>query len=202
MRKGVIYKITSPSNKVYIGQTVNKTKRFSKYKMLECKKQIKLYNSFLKYGFNNHKIEVIEDCNIDLLNERERYWQDFYNVTELGLNCKLTETNDKSGFVSQETKNKISKYVTENPIRYWKGKSLLFCAKYKMRLAKLGKKQTKENIQKSRDNRTIKFYVLDTELGIFYNSIKDVSNIYNINYNTLMKKLNGHKRNNTKFIKL
>ena len=202
MRKGVIYKITSPSNKVYIGQTLNKTKRFSRYRTLKCKKQIRLYNSFVKYGFNNHKIDIIEQCSIDLLNERERYWQDFYNVLQDGLNCKLTETNDKSAIISNETKSKISNYVKENPVTYWKGKTLLFCAKYKMRLAKLGKKQTKEHIQKVIDSKPITYYILDSELGIFYTSYKEVSNIYNINLNTLTHKLNGYKKNNTKFIKI
>jgi len=44
------------------------------------------------------------------LNERERYWQDFYDVIgENGLNCRLTITTDKSGRFSEETKLKISK---------------------------------------------------------------------------------------------
>jgi len=100
-----IYKITSPSNRVYVGQSVNIEQRISKYKILNnCKNQIKLYNSFLKYGTNKHVFEIIEECNIELLNEKERYWQDFYNVLNNGLNCKLTRTKDKSGKHSEETK--------------------------------------------------------------------------------------------------
>jgi hypothetical protein len=45
-----------------------------------------------------------------MLNERERYWQDFYNVlSENGLNCRLTTSNDRSGKLSDETKKKMSK---------------------------------------------------------------------------------------------
>jgi len=91
-----IYKITSPSNKVYVGQSINIKKRFNQYeKKQNVSEQKKLYNSFLKYGVENHLFEVIEECDIDLLNERERYWQDFYDVLKKGLNCRLTKSNDK-----------------------------------------------------------------------------------------------------------
>ena len=41
-------------------------------------------------------MEVIEECEIGQLNERERYYQEFYNVLSVnGLNCQLVKTNDK-----------------------------------------------------------------------------------------------------------
>lgn len=54
-----IYKIISPSGKIYIGQSVNITRRFKQYKRLQCPQQTHLYNSFLKYGVNYHKFEVV-----------------------------------------------------------------------------------------------------------------------------------------------
>ena len=46
-----IYKIVSPSEKIYIGQSINIEKRWEKnYKTLKCKTQTKLYNSLKKYG--------------------------------------------------------------------------------------------------------------------------------------------------------
>lgn len=104
-----IYKITSPNGKVYIGQSINIEKRFNTYYKLHCKSQIILYNSFVKYGIENHKFEILEECLVKNLNIRERFYQDNYNVLEKGLNCKLTHTNNKSGFVSIETKIKMSK---------------------------------------------------------------------------------------------
>ena len=104
-----IYKITSPSNKIYIGQSVNIEKRFTSYKRMYVKneKQTKLHRSFLKYGFENHSFEVVEECEIIYLNESERYWQEFYDCLNSGLNCVLTKTTDKSGKVSKETLLKI-----------------------------------------------------------------------------------------------
>jgi len=103
-----IYKITSPSNKVYIGQSINIDKRFNQYKSLsQTTGQKRLHYSFKKYGINNHLFEIVESCSIDLLNERERYWQDFYNVLEVGLNCILTDTKDNIKVYSKETIEKI-----------------------------------------------------------------------------------------------
>lgn len=104
-----IYKITSPSEKVYIGQAINIGKRKESYIKLKCKGQPKLYNSLVKYGFSNHIFEVVEQCSVEELSIRERHWQDFYDVVgESGLNCRLTSTEDKSGYVSQESIDKQS----------------------------------------------------------------------------------------------
>lgn len=103
-----IYKIINPKSKIYIGQSIDIEKRFKTYSSLSCPSQIKLLNSFKKYGVDNHIFEIIEECDLDNLNERERYWQDFYNVLDFGLNLKKTNTFEKKTIMSEETKNKIS----------------------------------------------------------------------------------------------
>jgi hypothetical protein len=114
-----IYKITSPSEKVYIGQAVNIEKRKKNYSKLRCKKQPRLYNSLLKYGFSEHIFEVIEECSIEDLNTRERHWQDFYDVLgKSGLNCRLTGTEDKSGKLSQHQIDKISQRKSKEVLQY------------------------------------------------------------------------------------
>ena len=106
--KNVIYKVTSPSGRVYIGQTINFKRRLKEYRNLKCDKQPRLCNSFKKYGFDKHKIEILEYCKEEELNDRERYYQDFYNVlSRKGLNCRLTSSNDKSGRLSEETIKKL-----------------------------------------------------------------------------------------------
>lgn len=107
-----IYKITSPFGKIYIGQSTNIIKRKTYYKHSLCKNQTKLYYSIKKYGIDKHIFEIIEECNIKELNNKERFWQDFYNCVKKGLNCRLTESDDKSGNISEETKNKIGKANT------------------------------------------------------------------------------------------
>lgn len=105
-----IYKITSPSGRIYIGQSIDIEQRFRSYRSLHYKAQLKLYGSFVKHGVNSHVFEVIEKCEVSELNNRERHWQDFYNVlSKNGMNLKLTKSNDKNGYLSEDTKFKISK---------------------------------------------------------------------------------------------
>lgn len=111
-----IYKITSPIGRVYIGQTVDWLRRSLEYKNLnKSKQQTKLHRSFQKYGIEYHEFLFIEECNIHQLNERERYWQEFYNVIEEGLNCQLVKCSDKSGHLSEDTRKSISKSLVGIP---------------------------------------------------------------------------------------
>ena len=105
-----IYKITSPNKNIYIGQSINIEKRFCDYKKLNnCKGQTALYRSFLKHGVKKHKFEVLCECKENELNELERYYQDLYSaIGKNGLNCRLTASNERSGKLSEETKQKLS----------------------------------------------------------------------------------------------
>ncbi len=44
--------------------------------------------------------------------------------------------------------------------------------------------------------------VIDTSTGLIYDCLREVSDIFAINYSTLINQLSGHKRNNTNFIYL
>ena len=159
-----IYKITNPKGKVYIGQTTDYEKRLKYYKSnTSTKTQVKIYNSIQKYGFDNHIFEVIEICELNQLNEKERYWQDFYNVIGInGLNLRLTKSNDKSGYLSKETRNKISNYQKEHPENHkrlakyannWVGRKHKEETKKKMSESAKGKKKTAEHISKLPQNQ-------------------------------------------------
>ena len=108
---GFIYKITSPTGKIYIGQTVDIDDRFTRYRQLRCKGQTKLYRSIKKYGHELHSFEMIESClDIDM-NNRERHYQEFYDVLgKNGLNCCYVQSSFNSGRHSEESiaKMKIS----------------------------------------------------------------------------------------------
>lgn len=107
-----IYKITNPIGKVYIGKSINIGRRYSEYKRLKSKKQYKIYNSLLKYGFENHIFEIIEECSVEELNCRECYWITYYDSLnrDTGLNldsCDCEEGKSEKS-VSDYTKSKIS----------------------------------------------------------------------------------------------
>ena len=89
MKKCGIYKITSPSGKVYIGQSVNIQRRFSQYKRLKCEKQPILYNSLLKYSAEAHIFEIIQECTVEELPKLEQMYIVQYNSYQKGMNCSL-----------------------------------------------------------------------------------------------------------------
>jgi group I intron endonuclease len=74
-----IYKITSPSGKIYIGQSTNIPEREKHYKRITpIKKQTKIFNSLNKHGWDKHIFEIIEECSIDKLDKKETYWKQYY----------------------------------------------------------------------------------------------------------------------------
>jgi hypothetical protein len=42
----------------------------------------------LNDGVENFSFEIIEECDKSLLNEREQFWQDFYNAKTFGYSIK------------------------------------------------------------------------------------------------------------------
>ena len=91
---GYIYKITNILNdKVYIGQTIKTVeKRFQQHKNNSNKEyfsQIILYKAFNKYGIENFICEQLEEVPNELLDEREKYWINFYDSYFNGYNSTL-----------------------------------------------------------------------------------------------------------------
>ena len=97
-----IYKITNQlNNKPYIGQSIDIARRWSEHKSRAFEKNANcyynpLYCAIRKYGINNFKFEVIEECLVEDLNEREKYYiKSFNSQIPYGYNIK-TEDNKKS----------------------------------------------------------------------------------------------------------
>lgn len=213
-----IYKITSPSGRIYIGQSLDIEKRFRHYKYMKCKKQVRLYASFVKYGVDKHIFEIVFECDASELNNKEREFQDFYNVTsDKGLNCDLVSSFNAPKKRSEYTKSKISEASRGN--KNWLGKnhseeSKILMSKIqiarnvkmsdaqKLHLSNINKgKRASEETKKILRERSAKAkVVLNTENGIFHYSVREVSETYGLKQNTLITKLSGHRINNTKFI--
>lgn len=105
-----IYKIISPSGNIYIGQSINIFKRFKQYLTLgnNIKKQPILYNSFLKYGVENHKFEIITECGLGELDQLEILYKKFEILKgNKPLFCEIYDIGQ--GPRSKEVKDKISK---------------------------------------------------------------------------------------------
>ena len=89
-----IYKITNQvNNKVYIGKTLETIEKRWKQHIRDSKKERcekrPLYSAFNKYGVENFVIEKIEECSMQILNEREKYWIEYYRSFKNGYNATL-----------------------------------------------------------------------------------------------------------------
>ena len=206
-----IYKITSPSGKVYIGQSVNIIKRFYAYKSIATKQQPILHHSFIKYGVENHKFEVIEECEVHLLNERERYWQEYYEaIGKNGLNCMYVNTNEKRAVISQYTIEKHKFYSGKNHPSWGKKRTPEVIKR--IREANIGRKKTEYELQilrkpkslevrkKMSENHRLSLVILDLKTGIFYDSISELCKIKGYNISTISRKLKGKLKNNTSYV--
>lgn len=107
---GYVYIITNLVNKVYVGSTRNIKRRFENYKALNCKSQIKLYNSLKKYGIENHSFEVVWSGDIINMYKYEHLIGIYYECLSFdkGLNLKLPGYNDIQAEVSSESRLKMS----------------------------------------------------------------------------------------------
>ena len=108
--KGSIYKITNDINdKVYVGKTLlSIEERFKEHKQdyqrARCEKR-PLYNAMNKYGIEHFQISLIEECPIEILSEREKYWIKELGTYHNGYNATLggdgTQYIDYSIFIEQ-----------------------------------------------------------------------------------------------------
>lgn len=122
MYKGIIYKYTSPSGKCYIGQTTKEDERRRKFINVKGKySSPQIDNARRKYGPEVFLYEVIFACELDdkesllnILNEKEIFYIDFYNSIEMGYNNQIGGLNfTKTQKSIDITTKKISKIVLQ-----------------------------------------------------------------------------------------
>lgn len=108
---GIIYKITSPSGKSYIGQTIKSIGQRWKEHIEDAnnpkKDHCKALNAAIrKYKNDDFHLEVIVECSNSTLDiHEETYINEFKSTVPDGYNIKL---GGSSGLHSDETKLKIS----------------------------------------------------------------------------------------------
>lgn len=222
--KSGIYKITSPIGKIYIGQSIDIEKRFKYYEYNHSKNQVILYRSFNKYGIKNHLFEIVEYCDIDQLNNIERYYQDLYEVCgHNGLNCKLTTSSDKSGRYSDQTKLKMSKSMqgkntakrsieainkTSEKLRGIPRPQHII-DELKKRTGKnnpmFGRKinESSKELQREKlrgSNNYLYKPLLNMETGIYYDTLQEAADTISIDRRKLWQNIKKAKVNKTKFI--
>lgn len=84
-----IYKIENVINhKVYIGQSIDITRRLARHRenMRSPKLNYPLYIDAQIFGIDHFTFDIIEECDINVLNEREKFWINKFNSFQEGYN--------------------------------------------------------------------------------------------------------------------
>jgi hypothetical protein len=193
---GSIYKITSPSGRVYIGCTTNLKQRYDIYRREKCYTQPGLYRSLQKYSFEKHIFEIIEECVVDILYDREIYWISYYDSFKNGLNCSAGGQN---GFGNGEDniskRPEVRKKMSDRKNEYY----LTNDAPMK------GKKHSDESKKIIREKRVKQItsnrrYVLDLDSGVFYDSIFELSKYLGMKYKAAFHLLRYSSRYKNKYL--
>lgn len=184
-----IYKITNPSGKVYIGQSIDINNRKSKYKTLKCTEQPIIYNSLLKYGWDKHKFEIIEKCSKQQLKIREVYWK-LYFIKLLGkrnvLFCEVYDVGTY-GPLSNKTKLKISN--SKKGSKYGPMKDST-----KIKLRKAALKRKKGGV-KGNNFRSKPIIQIDKNQNRSeFKSVKEASRITKINFCSIQQTATGKQK--------
>lgn len=188
---GVIYKITNLLNgKIYIGQTVNFQHRVLHHK---SSNRTGVDAAIKKYGWENFKIEVIEECPIDQLDKREIFWIAKLDcVAPKGYN--LTFGGNAKRIVSEVTRKKLSanskKFVGKNNPFF--GKHHTAEAKAKNAAAHMGRKASVlTRVKMSVSHKKIFYPNLEEVIDKKSLTRKELAEKIDVNYHTLKRKLRG-----------
>lgn len=107
-----IYCIENKTNgKKYIGKSVNIQKRWKEHKSQLCNGthvNSYLQHSWDKYGEFAFEFSIIEECAEGDLNDREKYWIEFYNSFNNGFN--LTLGGDGGNTIAGYTDAELQRY--------------------------------------------------------------------------------------------
>lgn len=87
-----IYKITNQLNgKVYIGQSNDIKRRWAEHRRKMNSKDTLLYQAMREFGIKNFSFEVVEECELTALNEKEKFYIQKYDALANGYNMSIIE---------------------------------------------------------------------------------------------------------------
>lgn len=190
------------NHKKYIGQSVDIEARWRSHKS-ELRRNIHI-NDYLqkawnKYREDNFKFYILEECVVDILDERERYYIVFYDTINRDCGYNLESGGSINKVLSDFTKNKISdnhaNVSGENNPMYGVKMSkdsinkTLSHPNYKNRKVR-GEDNHRSSISEN-DAREIKNYFSDGHAS-YYGELRDIAEKYNTTVQVVSHIKNGH----------
>lgn len=193
--RGFIYKITNNvNNKIYIGQTIQDVKeRFYQHCATKCSQAVldmAIHKAIIKYGKHNFTLEVIEELDSSDLNDRERYWIQYYDSYKNGYNSTIGGQDGAKPYKGLDSEPIIKEYLS--------GKSLRnIGAQFNVDKQTIKVLLTRHNIE-LRTTRTYKLSQLDRELIIkdyqANMTRKEILDKWGISKSYLSQLINGYRR--------
>lgn len=180
-----IYKIENKVNgKVYIGQSIDIKTRWKchiNYLNNGTHNNKHLQSAWNKYGKENFSFNIIEECDVEDLNEREIYWIDKYDsyINKNGYN--LTLGGDGGRTIESETIEKIYDLYNNGYIAVEISEQLDIHIKTVHKYLKIGTKNGLCNYNAKNDMLKLhskKIICLNTKR--IFNSVMEAENEYNI----------------------
>lgn len=99
------------NHKKYIGQSRNVEMRWRSHRS-ELRRNIHgndyLQKAWNKYGEDNFQFYILEECIVDIMNDRERYYIVLYDATNRGCGYNIESGGTINKILSDSTKRKIS----------------------------------------------------------------------------------------------
>jgi group I intron endonuclease len=206
-----IYKITNPKGKIYIGQSTNVEERWEKGHKYNSGSGKKLKNSFKKYGWENHIKEIIEECSVEELSNKETYWIEYYNSYKKGLNS--TPKGGIQGYKDEQWRKAHSEGLKGRK-GYWEGKkrpehseflknkgsglSYERTQEHKDNLSKklTGTKFSNEickKISQNKKGKGLKPIICNTLFGMEFKSLTEASEVLDLSKCNICEVLKGNK---------
>lgn len=111
----IVYKITSPENKIYVGVTTMPLScRISQHKYCAKKRNSnELYQDMNKLGFDKFSIVELENCDDDVRFQRENHWIIVLKSYEHGYNKSLGGQGPRGMHVTEKRRIEVSKCSKE-----------------------------------------------------------------------------------------
>ena len=178
-----IYLITNLINgKVYVGQSINLRRRWREHKYRIYQNNSPIDLAFIKYGRENFKNEILEFCLPEDLDEREKYWINFYD-----------SYNSKKGYNATYGGQQGQKIDYKSIYKKWQEgylckelEEIFNCCDTVIHNALLAYGVTQEEIyERSNFHKKENYYIvalspLDKKPLKIFNSLKDIKKILNL----------------------
>ena len=175
-----IYKIENLiDGNLYYGSSKNIQKRWKTHRsQLDSGKHGNVYlqRAWIKYGNDSFIFEIVEECSLDILLEREQYYLDLNPEYNIGMKSsggdnlsknpnreeiikKMTRSvRERYDKMSQEERNELHSYPMEKNSNWKGGKSISFCETCRSRISKGVTNRCRKHLEYDRIGEKNSFY--------------------------------------------